>query len=214
MGTATDYWDRAAGMYDDAIDGVFGNRMRLRIRERLAREQDLGRTVEFGCGTGYYTPVLAGRSAGVVATDISGEMLDRARERLQGIPGIGIWQEDCTKTSFADASFDTAFFGLSFHFTDGPGTLAEMRRILRPGGMLILAIPTMEGLTLPEKIRGVLRNFRAFGTLRQPGTRIYTSRSIELLLAGAGFRPEEIALVTDPDHPGGFTGLWVRACRC
>jgi SAM-dependent methyltransferase len=214
MDTAADYWDRTAGVYDEAIDRVFGNTMRSRIRDRLAGELELGRTVEFGCGTGYYTPVLAERSAGVAATDISEAMLGRARERLQGISGIAVSREDCTKTSFADASFDTAFFGLSFHFTDGPATLAEMRRILRPGGTLILAIPTLEGLSLHEKIRGILRNLRGFGRLSQPGTRIYTSRSIGPLLAGAGFRPDEIALVTDPEHPGGFAGLWVRAVRC
>lgn len=214
MPEASQFWDRTAVVYDDAIDDVFANDLRVLIRERLDRQQDLGRTVEFGCGTGYYTPALAARSSGgVVATDISEKMLDRLRERIRGVPGIVAEYADCEETPFPDASFDTAFFGLSFHFVDGDRTLAEMHRILRPGGRLILAIPTVEGLSLTEKIRGVVRNYRAFGKIRQPGTRLYTRKTVGSLLARAGFRPDETELVTDPAHPGGFACIWVRALR-
>lgn len=214
MPAPADFWNRTATVYDQEIDGIFANAMRQLLLERLAREQELGRTVEFGCGTGYYTGVLAGRSAGgVVATDLSKRMIDLAREHLRQIPGIELRCADCEQTPFADASFDTAFFGLSFHFVDGPRTLAEMRRILRPGGMLILAIPSMEGLSLAQKLRGIVRNFRAFGTPVSPGSRLYTEQSIRELLAGSGFPSAEIEFVTDPAHPGGFAGLWVRAGR-
>ena len=214
MPAPADFWNRTATVYDQEIDGILASDMRRLFLERLAREQGLGRAVEFGCGTGYYTEVLAGRSAGgVVATDLSEKMIDRARENLREITGIELRCADCERTPFADASFDTAFFGLSFHFVDGPRTLGEMRRILRPGGTLILAIPTLEGLSLAQKLRGIVRNFRAFGTPVSPGSRLYTERSVRELLAGSGFTPAGIESLTDPAHPGGFAGLWVRAHR-
>lgn len=213
METPKDFWDRVSGIYDTGIDGLFGNDLRLRVRERLGREPDPGRTVEFGCGTGYFTEVLAGRATSLVATDISEKMLGLARERFREMPEVGIRNENCEKTSFADASFDTAFIGLTFHFVDGPRTLAEMRRILRPGGTLVLAVPTMEGVPFPAKIRGLLRNYRAYGTFLPPGSRMYTRESVTELLIREGFRPDDVSLITDPAHPGGLPGLWVRAVR-
>ena len=179
----------------------------------MGREPDPGRTVEFGCGTGYFTEVLAGRATSLVATDISEKMLGLAREKVRGMPQVEVRNENCEKTSFADTSFDTAFLGLIFHFVDGPRTLAEMRRILRPGGTLILAVPTMEGVPFPGKIRGLIRNYRAYGTFLPPGSRMCTRRSTTELLLREGFRPDKVSLITDPAHPGGLPCLWVRAVR-
>jgi ABC-2 type transport system ATP-binding protein len=213
MAKAIDFWERIAGIYDEEIDGIFGNDLRPLVLERLRMEKDLGRTVEFGCGTGYYTQLLAGLSQSVVATDISEKMLDRTRERIRGTPEVEVRHEDCEKTSFPEASFDTVFLGLTFQVVDGPRTIAEMKLILKPGGKLIIAIPTMEGLSFPEKIRGIIRNYRAYGRLRPPGTRLYTKKSMETLILREGFRPDDIMTITDPAHPGGFSGLYVRAVR-
>jgi hypothetical protein len=71
----------------------------------------------------------------------------------------------------------------------------------------------MEGLSFLQKLRGIVRNFRAFGTPISPGSRLYTRESVGSLLIGAGFRPAETDLVTDPAHPGGFSCIWVRALR-
>jgi predicted TPR repeat methyltransferase len=54
------------------------------VRERVAREGNLGRLVEFGCGTGFYTEVLARKSDTVLATDISSGMLELAQQRVDG----------------------------------------------------------------------------------------------------------------------------------
>ncbi len=208
-----EFWDRISGIYDTEIDGLFANDLRPLVRERLAREPGPGRTAEFGCGTGYFTELLATKATGLVATDISQKMLDRARERLRGKPGVEFRVENCEQTTFPDAAFDTAFIGLTFHFVDGPRTVSEMHRILRPGGRLILAVPTMEGVPFLSKIRGLLRNYRAYGSFLPPGSRMCTRETTTNLLVQAGFRPEEVSLITDPAHPGGLPCLYVRAVR-
>jgi ABC-2 type transport system ATP-binding protein len=129
MVTGVTYWDRNAIGYDGGIDHVFGNNLRSIIRDTLHKEQHLGRTVEFGCGTGFYTRVLAQLSDQVSATDISEKMLDLTREKIKGLSTIDVEYQNCEKTSFPPESFDTVFMGLVFQFADGPVTVDEMHRI-------------------------------------------------------------------------------------
>jgi ubiquinone/menaquinone biosynthesis C-methylase UbiE len=211
MVTGANYWNRTANGYDEGIDHIFGNNMRLIILDKLQKEQQLGRTVEFGCGTGFFTPVLAQSSESVSATDISEKMLDLTREKIQGLSNIEVVYQNCEKTSFPSSSFDTAFLGLVFQFADGPLTVAEMHRILKPKGKLILALPTMEGISLSDKLRGIMRHYRTFGRFSAPGTRQYTHQSLPPLIIEGGFRILTIEQLMDPTHPGGFSGLYVRA---
>ncbi|MDD1720016.1 MAG: class I SAM-dependent methyltransferase [Methanoregulaceae archaeon] len=208
------FWERSAGFYDTGIDRVFGNSMRRIFLDTLQEEQPkLGRTVEFGCGTGYYTPVLARLSEKVVATDIADRMLDRTRERTRDIPTVTVQKENCEKTTFPSASFDTAFLGLTLHLVNGPATLSEMHRILKPGGRLLLTVPTIEGLGLPGILRALFRNLQVFGRLRQPGTVLYTHKTLGDLIASSGFTVLGMKRLSDLEHPGGFSGLYVQAVK-
>ena len=211
MVTGAKYWNITAIGYDEGIDHIFGNNMRLIMLDKLQKEQQLGRTVEFGCGTGFFTPVLAQLSESVSATDISEKMLDLIREKIKGLSNIEVVYQNCEKTSFPPASFDTAFLGLVFQFANGPVTVAEMHRILKPGGKLILAVPTMEGLSLSDKLRGIMRHYRTFGGFRAPGTRLYTHQSLPPVIAQGGFKILDIEQLMDLTNSGGFSGLYVRA---
>lgn len=98
-----------------------------------------------------------------------------------------VQKENCEKTTFPSGSFDTAFLGLTYHMVDGPATLAEMHRILKPRGRPLFTVPTMEGLGLPDMLRGILRNVQIFGRVKQPGTVLYTQRSLQELISRGGF---------------------------
>jgi SAM-dependent methyltransferase len=59
--------------------------------------------------------------------------------------------EDCQKTSLPAEAFDTAFMSLVIHFTDPEKTVAEVRRLLKPGGILIISnldLGALRGLDL------------------------------------------------------------------
>jgi len=103
------------------------------VRELVTKESRLGNLAEFGCGTEFCTQVLAEKADSVVATDLSPGMLALAKDRIKAA-NVTFQVEDCQSTSFPDASFDTAFMGLVIHLTEPTKTLAEMRRILKPGG--------------------------------------------------------------------------------
>ena len=127
-------------------------------REWLQRQVNLGHTVEFGCGTGFNTEVLAARSDRLVATDLAPGMLALAMRNTKA-SNVTFRQEDCQQTSFPDSTFDTAFLGLVLHFTDPPKALAEMRRILKPGGTLMIHNPDPLPLRGWDRFRWLARGY-------------------------------------------------------
>ncbi|WP_078623923.1 methyltransferase domain-containing protein [Streptomyces monomycini] len=98
------------------------------------------RVLEAGCGVGAQTVHLAASSpkAHITAVDIRADSLDQARARLAARPHAATvrWhQADLTDLPYPDASFDHLFvcFVLE-HLPDPARTLADLRRVLRPGG--------------------------------------------------------------------------------
>jgi len=148
----SEYWSKVARDYDRVVDQQLGLRTRSLVRERVSTEENLGRLVEFGCGTGFYTETLAANAVAVVATDLAPGMLALAAERVRS-PHVRFQPEDCQRSSFPDESFDTAVLSLVLHFTDADATLAEMRRILKPAGRLIIANPDPGALSGVDRAR-------------------------------------------------------------
>lgn len=99
------------------------------------------RVLDVACGTGALTRAAASRtgpSGAVVGLDANPEMMAVARSKNMSI----IWVEGRAEAlPFADADFDAVVsqFGLMF-FDDRPAALREMRRVLRPGGRMAVAV--------------------------------------------------------------------------
>ncbi len=101
------------------------------------REGDLSgrRVLEVGCGTGRFLAALAGR-AKAWGVDPSPEMLAVARGRAHG---AGLKLGTAEELPFKDAWFERAAMWLVVHLVDRPRALAELRRVLEPGGRLVIA---------------------------------------------------------------------------
>jgi demethylmenaquinone methyltransferase/2-methoxy-6-polyprenyl-1,4-benzoquinol methylase len=140
-------FDSVAGNYDLMNDLMSGGLHRLWKRFALLQTglRPGQRALDVASGTGDLGAGLArqvGRDGLAVLTDINREMLARGRDRLID-KGLGaqvafaIANAECLP--FADASFDcvTIGFGLR-NVTDKPAALASMRRVLRPGGRLLV----------------------------------------------------------------------------
>lgn len=95
------------------------------------------RVLEVGCGTGSLTFALPGRAniASVEAIDYEQQFVDAARERNTD-RRINIQKGDACNLQFADGQFDRALSMLVLHFVSDPErAIAEMRRVLRAGGI-------------------------------------------------------------------------------
>jgi SAM-dependent methyltransferase len=83
--------------------------------------------------------------------DLDEEKLEKARENLEGRP-VQLLQMDGGEMSFADRSFDTVCISNSLHhLEDVDGVLAEMYRVLRPGGTFILQEMFSDGEQTPAQ---------------------------------------------------------------
>jgi demethylmenaquinone methyltransferase / 2-methoxy-6-polyprenyl-1,4-benzoquinol methylase len=142
-----DVFDSVAGSYDLMNDIMSGGMHRLWKRFALSQTglRPGQHALDVASGTGDLGAGLArqvGRDGLAVLTDINREMLARGRDRLID-KGIGaqvafvIANAECLP--FPDRRFDcvTIGFGLR-NVTDKPAALASMRRVLRPGGRLVV----------------------------------------------------------------------------
>jgi len=96
-----------------------------------------GTLLDVACGTGRYSAYMAGRGHQVIGIDLSPDMLALARAKL---PEAEFREGDMESLPFEDASVDTAICALALvHLKDIRRAIAEMARVLRPGGRLIIS---------------------------------------------------------------------------
>jgi SAM-dependent methyltransferase len=98
------------------------------------------RILDAGCGSGPLYAALRDRGATVTGIDSSAKMLQLARQRLGA--GAALRLADLgSPLSFADGAFDDVIASLVLHYLeDWTAPLAELRRVLRPGGRLIASV--------------------------------------------------------------------------
>ncbi len=131
-------YKRWAGVYDTVFGGVssVGRRRAVALVNTLP-----GRDVlEVGVGTGLALPHYTADKR-ITGIDLSAEMLQQARKRVAslGLPNVEALRVlDAELTDFPDASFDVAVAMFVASVVPHPrGLLAEMRRVVRPGGNIL-----------------------------------------------------------------------------
>ena len=141
--------------------------------------------LDLACGPGIVTAALAKVARTVVAFDLTPGMLARAESRCRaaGLTNVSFRQGDAASLPFADGTFDCVVTRLSIHhFTDPAVVLADIRRVTRPGGRLLLGdIVSSED---PEEAG--LHN--AIETLRDPShVRMLPASELTAIVRQSGF---------------------------
>jgi len=140
-------FDSVADRYDLMNDLMSGGAHRLwkQFTLSLTGLKSGGRALDIAGGTGDLAAGLArqvGRTGLVVLADINARMLEHGRDRLidRALTAAPVYaQADAERLPFADGVFDciTIGFGLR-NVTDKAAALASMRRVLKPGGQLMV----------------------------------------------------------------------------
>ncbi|MDI6727120.1 MAG: class I SAM-dependent methyltransferase [Smithellaceae bacterium] len=95
--------------------------------------------LDAGCGTGVFTRDILERGATVIGLDISLSMLRRFREKCRSFPAEAL-KGDILHLPFGDGVFDKTLSITAIEFIeDGPAALAELFRVTRPGGLIVVA---------------------------------------------------------------------------
>jgi ubiquinone/menaquinone biosynthesis C-methylase UbiE len=140
------YHDEAAAAYDSKWGIDLGPTGQAQVRAKLTKalggwpEAPFGDALEIGAGTGYFCLNLLqlGAIERATATDISQGMLDALDDSAEGL-GLEVetLRADAERLPAKDASFDFVFgHAVLHHLPDLDGALAELHRVLRPGGTL------------------------------------------------------------------------------
>ncbi len=130
-------YDRMAPRYDRLI--AVAERVMFGAGRRWACAQATGRVLEVAIGTGRNLPFYPS-DVQLTGVDISPRMLERARARAEAHPSpVDLQVGDAQHLAHSDASFDTVVATLTLcSIPDDQAAVAEMARVLRPGGRLIL----------------------------------------------------------------------------
>lgn len=152
------------------------------------------RVLEVGCGNGAATQLIMQHvnSARLVGIDPSSAFIDMARGTFAGEPRVSFALGDAASTGQADASFNLVIAHTVYsHLLDPQEALTEARRVLKPGGQLVifdgdfatLTVALFDGDPLQAAVGAVLRNL-----VHAP----YVMRRLPALVTAAGFTLQSV----------------------
>lgn len=150
----------------------------IHTRYKWAGDQAAGKDVlEAACGPGRGLGYLAARARSVTGGDITPSLVAAAQRHHGGRIPVSVF--DAQALPFPDGSFDLVLlFEALYYLPDAPRFLAEARRVLRPGGRLLLSMPNPEWADFNPSPFSV---------------RYYAAGQLSALLDAAGFNPEVLA---------------------
>ncbi|HLN06618.1 MAG TPA: methyltransferase domain-containing protein [Acidimicrobiales bacterium] len=184
--------------------------------------------VDVGCGDGMATALAAaccaatpGADVSLIGLDWSSAAVDRARRR--GVP-VARAAVDGSGLPLASGSVDVVVMSeLIEHLVDTDAALAEARRVLVPGGALLLSTPNLAAwynrVLLGFGVQPLFTEVSLHGIYGRPGRqvvghlRIFTRRSLRELLAAAGFADITITGAPYHDVPRPFRPVDRLFCR-
>ncbi|HNP37391.1 MAG TPA: class I SAM-dependent methyltransferase [Woeseiaceae bacterium] len=177
------YWDRYARKYDASLRWLLGKPIPGLLE--LASEAVRGkrRVLEVAAGTGVVTAAIARSGNSVVATDYAVGMVDVLTERIGnlGLSNVTCEHADIYALPYAEGEFDAVVAANVLHLVpDLPAALAALRRVLEPGGIVV--VPTF--CHDETRVSGMVSRLLAIGGF--PGQRRFTVKSLNAALEDNG----------------------------
>jgi ubiquinone/menaquinone biosynthesis C-methylase UbiE/DNA-binding transcriptional ArsR family regulator len=146
---------------------------------------------DLGCGTGQLSQTIAPYVNSVIAVDASPDMLEAARQRVSDLTNVQVRQGDLESLPIENGELHAAMLSLVLHYSPDPArALAEVARVLRPGGrVLVVDMLPHDREEYQQQMGHVWLGF--------------SEKQIAKFLAGAGLSHARVrALPMDPDAKG------------
>lgn len=207
-------WDAASRGYANEVAPYLMSDFAGALIERLDVD-DRDEVLEVGAGSGALTEVLFHHVKSLLATDFAPKMIEVLRERLDaaGATNVRCSVMDGQVLELKDSSFDAAacMFALML-FPDRDRGFAELRRVVRPGGRVVVS-----GWAGPDKFEGFglfLAALRAaFPDMPPPPSpppvfSLADPTDFKARMEAAGFRDVAIECVAREQEIAGFEKLW------
>ena len=189
----------------DELEDLFRRRRHLAAVEMPLDGLEGMKVLEIGSGAGAHAALFARHGASMVAVDITPERVAATARKLILVPRSGgrAYHADAENLPFQDAAFDIVYSnGVLHHSENTERCIAEVHRVLKPGGRAVImlysrhssafwlnimprALITGELFRWPEAqwIGRLTEGKPAFGTTRNPITRVYSRRAIAPLFS-------------------------------
>lgn len=166
---------------------------------------------DVGCGSGQLSVALAARFARVIAADPAQAQLDQA----EGHARVEYRREPAEASSLPDASADLAVAAQAAHWFDWPRFVAEVCRVVRPGGLI--ALVTYRNAEIEGDVGAQLVDFYREIEPHWPDGRVHVSnRYRDLALPWPAVEPPALAMTAawTRDELVGYVTTWTATARC
>jgi 2-polyprenyl-6-hydroxyphenyl methylase / 3-demethylubiquinone-9 3-methyltransferase len=184
--------------------------MALKRRARRVIEeldpQNGEKILDVGCGDGYYLHLLSnlGIKLDLMGADFDKKALESARKNLGSKEIKLFWTDLMIKLPFKDKTFDKIIMSeVAEHLPNDVNGLKEVRRVLKPGGVLVLTVPNANYPLFWDPVNWILERF--FGAHIKSGfwagiwnqhRRLYKPAEIKKVVEGAGFKIKTVEALT------------------
>lgn len=168
------YWERHARRYDVATR-ILARPIAPMLELVADAVRGRARVLEVGAGTGLVTTTIARVAGEVVATDYADAMVEKLADRVRSasLANVRCERGDIYALPYAGRSFDAVVAANVLHLVpDLPAALAALRRMLRPGGVLVAP-----SYCHAEHLRAKLVS-RVFALSGFPGQRRFTAQTL------------------------------------
>ena len=192
------FFESAAGRWDKLRAELFGHVPHLLSLAGLLDEDWV--VGDLGCGTGQLAATVAPFVSRVIAVDRSADMLQSARRRLRELANVELRRGDLEALPITSEALDAATLLLVLHHIPDPSAvLADVARVLKPGGrLLIVDMLPHDREEYRQQMGHIWLGFAA--------------EQVRKFLSGAGFqRSRVVPLPPDPESKG--PGLFVANAR-
>ena len=186
MYTPKDFWNFRAQRYDEQVGFIYADAYRRTAENTLKYLNPTDQVLEFACGTGIVTTMVAPHVSHIQAIDIADEMVVQAQQKIDklSMSNVQIAQLDLFDSALDESSFDAVMaFNVLLYVDNFDTVMARIHKLLKPGGVFLSATDCL-GLNLSK---AAIKKFWLSRTGKMPYVAFFTQNSLRTKIAASGF---------------------------